>query len=57
MKRSRIKNVERTTIVLGEEVVIRTRRSTPPSINRGGPIDTDKRRYNRKEKHKGNDLD
>ncbi len=57
MKRSRIKNVERTTAVFGEEVVIRTRRSTPPELRRGGAIDTDKRRYSRKDKHKGQDLD
>ena len=57
MKRDRIKNVERTTTILGEEVVIRTRRSTPPELRRGGVIDLDKRRYSRKTKHKGNDLD
>lgn len=57
MKRDRIKNVERTTIILGEEVVIRTRRSTPPELRRGGAIDTNKRRYSRKDKHRGQDLD
>ena len=57
MKRNRIKNVERTTTILGEEVVIRTRRSTPPELNRGGAIDTDKRRYSRKDKPKGQGLD
>lgn len=57
MKRDRIKNVERMTTILGEEVVIRTRRSTPPELRRGGVIDPDKRRYSRKTKHKGNDLD
>ena len=57
MKRSKIKNVERTAIVLGEEVVIRVRRTTPPAINRGGAIDTDKRRYSRKDKHKNCNQD